>query len=77
MVSGINGCSPHVSSHSEGFLSVPGVFVFPPAWFVSALAPGQTHRRRAEEHRQRHFLHQQPAEVGGRQVVTFDLTLVH
>lgn len=64
----VKGFSLSLSRHTSG------VFVFPPAWFVSALAPGQTHRRRAEEHRQRHFLHQQPAEVGGRPVVTFNLT---
>lgn len=45
------------------FFNTLGVFVFPPAWFVSALALGETHRGRAEECWQRHFLHQQPAEV--------------
>lgn len=64
----VKGLSLSLSRHTSG------VFVFPPAWFISALAPGQTHRRRAEEHRQRHLLHQQPAEVGNRQVATFNLT---
>lgn len=49
-------------------LRFSGVFVFAPARPVSALAPGATHRRRAEERRPGHLLHQQPAEVrlGGR-----------
>ncbi len=59
-------------------LHTTGVFVFPPARFVSALAPGETHRRRAEERRQRHLLHQQPAEVGQEEADGWrHLTLTH
>lgn len=37
--------------------------LFPPALPLPALAPGPQNRRRAEKHRPRHLLHQQPAQV--------------
>lgn len=49
-----------------------GVSVFPPARSVRALAPAEAHRGRAEERRQRHLLHQQPAEVGQAQAASQD-----
>lgn len=61
---GANGCRPSEQSRASPSLHTSGVFVCPFARSVSALAPGEAHGGRAEERRQRHQLHQQPAEVG-------------
>lgn len=43
--------------------SGPGAPLLPPALPLAALAPGPQDGRRAEEHRPRNLLHQQPAQV--------------